>query len=83
MYMYNRVCFCYMQVYVGLEYHAEPADIWSCGIVLVAMLAGGVYMYILPHAICVCVGYRFCSWYEQFADTYMYKHNYTSIHAVF
>ena len=23
------------------DYRAEPADIWSCGIVLVAMLAGG------------------------------------------
>ena len=23
------------------EYRAEPADLWSCGIVLVAMLAGG------------------------------------------
>ena len=22
-------------------YHAEPADIWSCAIILVAMLAGG------------------------------------------
>lgn len=22
-------------------YHAEPADIWSCGIILVALLAGG------------------------------------------
>lgn len=31
-------------------YHAEPADIWSCGIVLVAMLSGGkfiIYSYIL------------------------------------
>ena len=25
------------------EYHAEPADLWCCGIVLVAMLAGGMY----------------------------------------
>lgn len=25
------------------DYRAEPADIWSCGIVLVAMLAGGMY----------------------------------------
>jgi serine/threonine protein kinase len=24
-------------------YHAEPADVWSCGIILVAMLAGGEY----------------------------------------
>ena len=23
------------------EYHAEPADVWSCGIILVAMLGGG------------------------------------------
>jgi serine/threonine protein kinase len=22
-------------------YHAEPADVWSCGIILVTMLAGG------------------------------------------
>jgi serine/threonine protein kinase len=29
------------EVFAGLEYHAEPADIWSCGIVLVALLAGG------------------------------------------
>ena len=35
-----------MQVHAGLDYNAEPADIWSCGIVLVAMLAGGMkYMY--------------------------------------
>jgi serine/threonine protein kinase len=24
-------------------YHAEPADLWACGIILVAMLAGGEY----------------------------------------
>lgn len=24
-------------------YHAVPADVWSCGIILVAMLAGGKY----------------------------------------
>ena len=35
-----------VQVYAGLDYYAEPADIWSCGIVLVALLAGGR---------CVCV----------------------------
>ena len=29
------------EVFAGLEYDAEPADIWSCGIVLVALLAGG------------------------------------------
>lgn len=23
------------------EFHAEPVDVWSCGIVLTAMLAGG------------------------------------------
>lgn len=25
------------------EYRAQPADVWSCGIILVAMLAGGLY----------------------------------------
>lgn len=29
------------EVFAGLEYHAEAADVWSCGIVLVALLAGG------------------------------------------
>lgn len=28
------------EVFAGLEYFAEPADVWSCGIVLVALLAG-------------------------------------------
>ena len=28
------------EVMLGFEYHAEAADLWSCGIVLVAMLAG-------------------------------------------
>ena len=31
----------HFQVLSKGEYRAEPADIWSCGIVLVAMLAGG------------------------------------------
>ena len=29
------------EILVKPKYHAEPADIWSCGIVLVAMLCGG------------------------------------------
>ena len=29
------------EILVKSKYHAEPADIWSCGIVLVAMLSGG------------------------------------------
>jgi len=28
-------------------YSAQPADIWSCGIILVAMLAGGEKFYIV------------------------------------
>ncbi|XP_019853937.1 PREDICTED: serine/threonine-protein kinase Chk1-like [Amphimedon queenslandica] len=28
------------EVYSGAEYYAEPADLWSCGIVLVALLSG-------------------------------------------
>ena len=28
------------EVFAGLEHHAEPADLWSCGITLVALLAG-------------------------------------------
>lgn len=27
-------------------YQAEPADIWSCGIILVALLAGGRYFFL-------------------------------------
>jgi len=38
------VCVCTAQVFAGLDYFAEPADIWSCGIVLVALLAGGMYV---------------------------------------
>lgn len=28
------------------EFHAEPVDVWSCGIVLTAMLAGGKSLFI-------------------------------------
>lgn len=31
-------------------YHAQPADLWSCGIVLVAMLSGGsIIVFISPY----------------------------------
>ena len=33
------------EILVKPKYHAEPADIWSCGIVLVAMLSGGMYLF--------------------------------------
>lgn len=36
----HTVCFA-LKVLSDGEYRAEPADVWSCGIVLVAMLAGG------------------------------------------
>ena len=29
------------EVFTRRPYHAEPADIWSCGVILVALLAGG------------------------------------------
>jgi serine/threonine protein kinase len=34
-----------------MKYLAEPADIWSCGIILVALLAGGtrIFTFILSH----------------------------------
>ena len=47
----KKKSFCYffefytMQVLKQREYKAEPADIWSCGIVLTAMLAGGMNFY--------------------------------------
>ncbi|XP_065898182.1 serine/threonine-protein kinase Chk1-like [Dysidea avara] len=28
------------EVYAGIEHHAQPADLWSCGITLVALLSG-------------------------------------------
>jgi serine/threonine protein kinase len=52
----NSICFqerlldrrCGSLPYIAPEvlmcpYHAEPADVWSCGIILVVMLAGGEY----------------------------------------
>ena len=41
MYIHTYVCMFVSQVYAGLDYSAQPADIWSCGIVLVALLVGG------------------------------------------
>ena len=37
-----------LKVYAGLEYYAEPADLWSCGIVLVALLSGGNRLSLYP-----------------------------------
>jgi serine/threonine protein kinase len=38
-------------------YHAEPADVWSCCIILVAMLAGGEQCFEVP----LRCGFRECS----------------------
>lgn len=41
----NRICgtlpYLAPEVLKKKEFHAEPVDVWSCGIVLTAMLAGG------------------------------------------
>ena len=37
------------EVLEGRLHHAQPADIWSCGIILIAMLAGGKYTDIKAH----------------------------------
>ena len=39
------------EVYAGMEYHAEGADLWSCGIVLTALLSGGRWsQFVMSHA---------------------------------
>ena len=35
------------EVLVRSQYNAEPADIWSCGVVLVAMLTGELPWWVL------------------------------------
>ncbi len=47
------IIFLIIQVYCGLEYHAEPADLWSCAIVLVALLAGGEVTWHHQHLISI------------------------------
>lgn len=41
----NKVCgtppYIAPEVLKRKDFHAEPVDVWSCGIVLTAMLAGG------------------------------------------
>ena len=37
------------EVLEGRLHHAQPADIWSCGIILIAMLAGGKYTFSTLH----------------------------------
>ena len=44
------------EVLVRSQYSAEPADIWSCGVVLVAMLTGELpwsYFFICTHYILI------------------------------
>ena len=53
-------------MYAGLDYHAEPADVWSCGIVLVALLAGGEKSPNLTK--------------QLIASIFLLLHNYTSIY---
>lgn len=49
-------------------YYAEPADIWSCGIILVSLLCGGKY-YILFH-LCRVIYYYY---YVRFLYVWHYK----------
>ena len=48
------------EVLVRSQYSAEPADIWSCGVVLVAMLTGELpwsYFFIRTHCILISIFY--------------------------
>ena len=38
------------EVLMRPQYNAEPADVWSCGMVLLAMLTGGKEMLLFLHA---------------------------------
>ena len=43
------------EVLVDEEYKAQPADLWSCGIVLVTLLAGGEHFQINCHLQLFCI----------------------------
>ncbi len=37
----GTTAYCAPEMLVKSQYNAEPSDIWSCGVVLVAMISGG------------------------------------------
>ena len=43
----GTTAYCAPEILLKPQYNAEPADLWSCGIVLVAMVTGGTYVFFL------------------------------------
>ena len=43
----GTTAYCAPEILLKPQYNAEPADLWSCGIVLVAMVTGGTYVFYL------------------------------------